>query len=197
MELVPFIHAVANIKMIRTALLTFTLLSFFGLIGQNNVQLDIPTFNNGLKGHFYESIRKSSEVLNLEDLQKGVDSLEIRIWFFYSKRDQTFGKVHIYRYDDNWIGKASYGSSILVNISPKSGWKSFISKLLKKNIMTLQNQRDIKGFNLMIFDGDTYCVEIATRDDYRFYSYNSPDMTKKYRDAKKMNRILKLVKREF
>ena len=183
--------------MIRTLLITLTLFSFFGLMSQNNDQIDIPKFNNSLEGHFYESIRKSSEVLKLEDLQKGVDSLEIRIWFFYSKRDQTFGKVHIYKYEDNWIGNASYGSSTLVDISPKSGWKSFISKLLKKNIMTLQNQRDIKGFNLMIFDGDTFCVEIATKDAYRFYSYNSPDMTKKYKDARKMNRILRLIKKEF
>ena len=187
----------ANIKMIRTALLTFALFSFIRLSGQNKVELDIPTYNNGQKGYFYESIRESSEVLGLRDLQKGVDSLEIRIWFFRAKRDRTFGKLHIYSYENGWNGQASYGSTTLVEILPKSGWNSFISKLLKKNIMTLQNQRDIEGFNLMIFDGDTYCVEVASKDTYRFYSYNSPDMTKKYKDARKMNRILRLIKREF
>ncbi len=183
--------------MIKTTLLFLTLLSFLTLIGQNKVQLDIPTYNNGSKGHFYESIRESSEVLGLEDLQKGVDSLEIRIWFFYSKRDQTFGKLHIYRYKDKWIGKASYGLSTLVDISPKSGWTKFTSKLFKENILSLQNQYSIEGFNKMIRDGNTYCIEIAGRSTYRFYSYHSPELTKEYKDARHMNRTLKLIKKEF
>jgi len=183
--------------MIKSITTSIFLVSFLLTYGQDTIQIDIPTYNNGLKGYFYNSIRESSEALGLSDLQKGVDSIEIRIWFFYAKRDRSFGKLHIYKFEENWNGKASYGSSNLVEILPKSGWEKFTSKLFKEDILNLQNHYSIKGLKTMIKDGDTYCVEIGDRSSYRFYSYHSPELFKKYKDARHMSKILKLIRREF
>ena len=83
-------------------------------------------------------------------------------------------------------------------MTPKSGWDKFISKLLSLKVMTLPNMEDIPGLEDNWTDGVTYNVEIATKNQYRFYGYHLPDKFEdRFWQAKNMTAILNLIQTEL
>ena len=50
----------------------------------------------------------------------------------------------------------------------------------------------------MILDGVSYCIEICSKEQYRFYCYSNPDLAgEKIIQAKHMDEIVKIVYNEF
>ncbi len=82
-------------------------------------------------------------------------------------------------------------------MTPKSGWATFSKKLLDLKIVTLPNQEDVKGYGSG-FDGRTYNIEVATKNQYRFYGYWEPQQFQsKFWQAKNMADILNLFEIEL
>lgn len=174
------------------------------------VEKDIPIWYENKPDLFYQLISQKSKQLKLDKLEKGFDSLQIRIWYdsALSNRD----KLVIFKLKDfKWKGfyyslNVEWNAYKLTNkvkkshkieIHPKSGWKIFISKILENKIESLPNMKDINGLVDRWSDGKTYSIEIATKSKYRFYNYHLPEKFLEFEEAKNMVEILKVIESEF
>jgi hypothetical protein len=82
-------------------------------------------------------------------------------------------------------------------VTPKSGWAAFSRQLLNLKVLTLPNQFDIPNYGGGN-DGRTYNVEVATKNQYRFYGYWEPqEYRDKFWQAKNMADILSLFEQEL
>jgi hypothetical protein len=88
-------------------------------------------------------------------------------------------------------------SRITFKSSPKSGWTNFINQLFDLKILTLPTDRDIPNFKLRhVMDGCGADIEVATKNVYRYYVYDNPELYK-YWQTKNMMKIIKLINDEF
>jgi hypothetical protein len=169
---------------------------------------EIPTYQNGGVDIFYELAKTKQKQLGLDSIENGFDNLQIRVWYDFAlfrerklvvitNKDTTWTAT-IYDLQVDWDGKTETILSKKVRqVIPKSGWTSFSNKLLDLNILTLPNQDDVKGYSGG-FDGRTYNIEIATKNQYRFYGYWEPqEYQDKFWQAKNMADILKLFETEL
>jgi len=186
------------------------------IINQRNsvdykVAKDIPKYKNSYPFYYQISNHRINQ-LKLDNLELGYDSLQIRIWYNYSRSD--IGKVIIFKnLKGNWLGeiynlklgefnftmkKDSVLSFTHYEVTPKSNWDSLMVRLMNLDIMTLPDLRSIPDFNESLADGEVYSFEIATTKNYRFYSYFSPfRLQAKYPQADKALEILKIIDLEF
>lgn len=157
---------------------------------------------------FYKLAKEKQKQLGLDSLENGFDNLQVRIWYDFSlvrerrlviiTNKDTNWKATVYNLQVNWDGRTE---TILIKevkqLSPKSGWAVFSKKLLALDIVTLPDQDDIKDYHGGE-DGRTYNVEVATKNQYRFYGYWEPqEYQDKFWQARKMTDILKLIEMEF
>ncbi len=169
---------------------------------------EIPTYPDGSQDIFYKLAKTKQKQLGLDSLESGFDNLQIRIWYDFSLvRERrlivitnrgTNWKATIYNLQVDWDGHTeTIISKTVKQVTPKSSWQIFLQKLMNFQVLTLPDQNDIpsyEGGN----DGNTYNVEVATKNQYRFYGYWEPQMYQdKYWQAKNMADILNLIKREF
>jgi hypothetical protein len=180
---------------------------FFIFSCHQQFKKEIPIRENGS----YDLKKQKEKQLQLDSLESGFNSLQIRIWHDYSLvtkreliiikkvKDQWTGKYYDMKVDwDAFKDTETITSSKSELIAPNSGWNNFTKKLFELNIKTLPNMADIPGLINDWDDGSTYNIEIATKNQYRFYSYHEPDKFEdKYWQAKKMVEILNLVSSEF
>jgi len=169
---------------------------------------EIPTYPDGSFDIFYRLTKTKEKQLGLDSLESGFDNLQIRIWYDLSlvrerrlviiKNTDTNWTATTYDLQVDWDGKTeTILSKKVKNVTPKSGWANFSKKLLDLNILTLPNQDDIANYGGG-FDGTTYNVEIATKNQYRFYGYWQPEVFQdKFWQAKNMANILKLLWQEL
>lgn len=83
--------------------------------------------------------------------------------------------------------------------APKSGWPIFWSRAEELGIWTLPDETEIKdrkGYS-RIFDGYSNLVETQRGGAYRAYGYNNPQNQTRWRYAKPMADLDRLVKSEF
>lgn len=150
--------------------------------------------------------------MNLDSIESGFDSLQIRLWYHYSiddndfliviKKNQTTWKGVLYSLkirankDDKFSHLVHCDSSM---IYPKSGWISFAKHLEELNVTGLPDKRSINGYKDIIgAEGASYCVEVATKAGYRFYEYWAPNLFRKeYSQVDQMARILERIDNEF
>jgi hypothetical protein len=129
----------------------------------------------------FQFLRKDASDLNFDSLEKGFDSLQVRIWLGHSlavKRNLVILKVS--------------------NVAPISGWNNLVKNLLDLKILTLQNANDIEGYNGCGMDGIVYYFETSTKKRYRFYYYCNPDDNlNKYWQAKSVLQFSYLLEKEF
>jgi hypothetical protein len=170
----------------------------------DTVTKEIPLDRKGNPDLFYLLAKQKARQLELDSLELGYDSLQLRIWFDYSlsKRKHL---VVIKRVKDKWlcqlyIMETHYDASkdretILTKnikvVQPKSGWIIFTRTLFALKITTLTSGPE-GGM-----DGVGYNVEVATKHQYRFYEYWSPETTQdKSWGSKNMVEIIKFLERE-
>jgi hypothetical protein len=205
---------VKKMKRIATIILLWTFLtSCSGQTSTDSTQFvkEIPTYNNGEQDLFYKLTQQKVKQLKIDTLQSGYDSLQIRIWYDYAL--VSLRKLIIFkRTNNNWTATA-YTMTVEWNafkltdkiktkkaeiLSPKNGWDSFFKNLFALHITTLPNMDNIPGLFDGWTDGISYNVEIATKKQYRFYTYHLPDKFQdKFWQAKNMVDILKLIETEF
>jgi len=172
------------------------------------VKTEIPTdiFRN--VDIYYQSAKDRQKKLGLDSLENGFQDLQIRVWYNAALvKDRKL--VVITNKDSNWtaaiydlpVTRAGETETMLSKktnqLSPKSGWQSFSKKLLELKIMTLPNQDDVEGYSAGE-GGTTYSVEVATKDQYRFFNYWQPQGYKdRFWQARKMTEMLQLFETEL
>ena len=166
----------------------------------------VDTPKNGV-----EYIRDVRDRLKLVPLEKGFDSLQIRVWLSQGlsvaqqviiiKRENNKWESKFIEYEPIYYNNYMYDSVLYMKskeciVIPKTGWKSFISKLFNFEINDLSDQTKIKNYDHPN-DGGNLVVEIATRKKYRLYTYHQPDSNNAIKEARLMSSILDLLSKEL
>lgn len=150
--------------------------------------------------------------LGLESLEKGTDSIQIRV-FQGCALDSDWLLLVLNHTGKKWIAEVSWvkdrsnlekeevdSMSRKVSVdSPISGWKNFINNLFDLRILSIEDERIIpKEEYITPTDGCGMAVEVATKNVYRTYAYNNPKIqSKKYWQVVNINAIIKLLYKEF
>jgi len=169
----------------------------------------IPTYDDGKLELFYLLAKDKQKQLGLDSMENGVDNLQIRVWYDYSRVKEreliiisnkaTLWTATIYTLHVDWDGETErIISKEIKQATPKSGWPEFLNKLLDLQIVTLPNMHDISDYPTTGKDGRMYNVEIATKKLYRFYGYWEPqEFANRFWQANNMRLILELFKNEL
>lgn len=164
---------------------------------------DIQTTSTGKPSFMFKPIQRAAKNYNLDSLENGYDSLQIRIWCDYSAATThlilikgTAQKYTCQLYSFYipkgyyFFGAKSFPYTV-VNAVPASGWPVMLNSLFALGIKTLPG-------NSTGADGVIYSVEVATPKNYRFYTYWSPEiMAKNDPGSKNMAAILAMLEKEF
>ncbi|MCW3074760.1 MAG: hypothetical protein JWP69_1829 [Flaviaesturariibacter sp.] len=157
---------------------------------------------------FYNLAKTKQKQLGLYSLENGFDDLQIRVWYDFAlvrerrlvviTNNDANWTATVYHLQVDWDGKTeTILSKKVKQLIPKSGWTTFSKKLLDLKVVTLPSQDYIKGYSGGE-DGRTYNVEVASKNQYRFYSYWEPqEYQTKFWQAKNMADILKLFETEL
>ena len=170
----------------------------------DTVKREIPLDPKGRPYLSYVFVKQKANQLNLDSIELGYDSLQLRIWFDYSlaksrhliiiRRKDGKWDCRLYKMLVEWSPRQD--SQIVVNktikkIVPKMGLDKFMKRLFALDITSLPNGPS-GGM-----DGTSYEIEVATKDQYRFYEYWSPDTTEqKFWGSKNMVEIIDLLEKE-
>ena len=167
----------------------------------------------------YNYIVNREKELNLTSLDKGFDSIQIRISYGGSFVGERL--VILSNKDNKWTAEVSkiitsvnrgfedslnadfwdqYSLTRTIHYKmPKSGWSKFIKKLFNLNILTLPDEANIKDFSRMAAtDGSGILVEVATKNIYRAYTYGEMDSyNQNHSEMMNISQILKFVDEEL
>jgi hypothetical protein len=168
---------------------------------------EIPVYKDGQEDLFYKLKKQKKKHLKLDNIEDGYDSLQIRIWYDYAlleNQDLVVIKCSNGKWEgiyDEMIVKwdATYVTDSVISdkikpYTPKIGWDNFIRELMKLKIITLPNIDYIPGLIDDWDDGVTYIIEVASKTQYRFYSYHLPEkFENKFWQARNMVNILDLI----
>lgn len=187
---------------------------------ETNFVLELPDTSKKDFPIIYKVKENLVKELNLQNLENGVDTFELRLWVkseptnggqvFIIKKIKNEWTCFNYFYiegkfkwiDNREIYENFYNFSVdtfwVKKRNPKSNWINFMQKIDKEGIFELQNQSDIIGWKDIVEDGITYSVEYANNSKYRFYSYNCPDVySDNFIDCKRMTNILEIFDEEI
>jgi hypothetical protein len=176
----------------------------------DTLKKDIPLDKKGRPRSYYRNKGGVENKLGLNTLENGFDSLQIRIWYGYAFNDSS-QLVILKKTNGSWKGDfftLKYNlnnrrdsiesiSKQVMSKEPRSGWQSFINKLLALHVLTLPDYQTIPDY-YQGADGDAVIVEIASERLYRIYSYQAPGVHKdKHNEARNIEDILTLIEDEF
>jgi len=200
-----------------TLIIILAILSFASCKGQTNSTHEPVTFVDTIKSFkkeipsndvFYILAKDKQKQLGLDSIENGFDNLQLRIWYGFSRvRNRKLvtiinkGKkwtATVYNMQVNWNGETeTIIAKEIKQVTPKSGWTVFSKKLLDLKVVTLPPMDNISGYESGK-DGKMFNVEVATKNQYRFYGYWEPqDYQNKFWQAKNMTGILDLFKTEL
>lgn len=212
------------------SILFFAILSFVSCKGQDynsnlkhtNIDTsttfirEFPTYKKGANkedtSYLFKAIREDVKQLNLENLENGFDSLNMRIWLGHSMTYKNH-VVSIQRLNDKWSGQLitvtrNYSgenetkpkdTKEVKEVMPKSGWNKFVNNILSLGITTLPDGHDLQGYDgCGGGDGMLHIFEISTKHKYRFYYYcEVEDYIERIAEARAVNKIVGLLEHEF
>lgn len=148
---------------------------------------------------FYDEAINLCEELNFARLDKGVDSISIRIWI--SGMVIPLDVISIHYSNNNWFASKTYywtsfpqpgekgykggitseGLTQMVldslqtfRVKPKIPFSDIIDSVQYFNILGIPSQEEIPNFRDTVADGFNYVIEIATKDYYKIISYHCP-----------------------
>ena len=139
--------------------------------------------------------------LALYDLEKGTDSLELRIWLIPSMWDPSIlyilkakdsrwtlfhYQLYMHRatsedhyYDDpviEYYNNPLLDSVAMESVRPqKTNWQTYISNLQLDSLWNLQTESSIKGKTFAMLDGHRYLLELNEKGKYKYLFYTTPD----------------------
>jgi hypothetical protein len=174
---------------------------------------NVNTFKQSIPNNrpFYLFMQSTSDSLGLNRIDKGFDSIEIRISFTYS--NSLAGKMVVIRNLDSkkWTSLI-YTYTPLLNDSgnkitryhkskillrPKNGYNKIIADLKKSNFFSLPGEDTDKSYLNESHHPNLMTVEFATKDEYKFYKYPIPFLGLKGRSNFDVKKIADLIKSEF
>ena len=127
------------------------------------------------------SLCPSDNILELSNSQKKWRGKIIKYHLGYNRNDEKF-----------FVDKTKKAT-----LKPNIPWDSLISKLINNDLLVLHDDDLIDSYPLTV-DGVSYCVEISTKNNVRFYCFTNPELAKKtIKDAQKMCYILDLIYSHF
>lgn len=191
--------------------LTLIILSFCVLENtfcQRKVSAEIPVDEKGNFVFLFNVVKKYNKLLDLPSLETGYDSLELRIWCNYGNLKKTH-LIIVSNQAGKWDGtlfrllidKKNDTSYFLekkkkLKLIPKSGWGEMIKAMNELRIPELKSYENLPyGIGV---DGQYYMVEIATKNNYRFYDYFDPqEAPKNYSEAIAFEKFLITLEKEF
>ncbi len=172
---------------------------------------------------FYDELINLCSELNFPRLDKGVDSLSIRIWI--SGMIIPHDVISLSYSNGNWfatktyywtsfpqIGEKGYKGGITIEgmtqmildssntfrIKPNIPFSKLVDTIQYFNILNIPNQNEIPNFRDRVVDGFEYTIEIATKTYYKIISYHCPDVyAKEEINNKKVAEFLKFVSRSL
>jgi hypothetical protein len=131
-----------------------------------------------------------TKALNLPQINQGVDSFELRVWygiaiaspnqlitFRYQKPNWTISKTDYwlsYDWENGSPTKILFDSSVSYSWQATSLAGEMINCVQEFRLDTFPNQKDIPGFDDKVADGTFYQIEIATPNYYKAVSYRNP-----------------------
>jgi hypothetical protein len=152
------------------------------------------------KDLLHEYINRNAFDLQLDSLEAGYDSLQLRIWLGHSMAKVKHVVILKFK-DQKWKGQlVSFNHDMVKkvrNVYPGSGWDTLIDSLYKLGIVTLPHETEIAGYNGVGADGISYYFEIATSKKYRVYSYGNPGDNTNFWQAVNVLQMAKLLEKEF
>ena len=199
-------------------LLTLILILFYSVSsrGQETSTSDTSNDRNGGIFSYTNNLRKQ---LNLTDLTKGFDGIDIRIWYIVGpgyneiydlrKVRNKWKAYHraIYFTDTTIEKEETRQTEYLIkhnvkkneeqNISFKSNPDSFFYNLKNLGIDTL-NFRENYDLEDMELDGRIFCFEVGEQNKYNYYDVvNISIRNKKYKQIILCAQIIDLMEKEF
>ena len=148
--------------------------------------------------------RYRTSMLNLPQIQKGVDSFELRIWNFGSTDELVILRcldsrwiTCNYYYQINWKNIVDSQAVLCRQINPKIA-ANIVNYLTQDSVLNIPSQHAIPNFkDTSIYEGGcTYFLEIATKDFYKGLLYNNPHV---HADSynKQFIRLIKFLETHF
>lgn len=182
-------------------------------IPENSILKDIPRYENGDLFAYYRFTKQKQEQLGLSVPENGYDSLLIRFWYSYPENLNQYAELVELKIDS--IGKTSADYIKMLNffnptrlyekinrhfdtiVSPKCGWTVLIDSIHDLGITKLPTQEFLPEY-IEINKGErdygntfmTVCVEVSTKNEYRFFQYNNFE---KYKNIDEVNRLYRFL----
>jgi hypothetical protein len=170
-------------------------------------------------GGYY--IKKPTEgLVPIDSIGNGYDSIQIRVW----QVQGLFGHRQLYAFKNDgkrWTGyfyelmiDSNFGNgrgsreflrgpipfdlTKFKKLNPKIGWQQFIDSLIILKILDLPDFTKDLGMQTIHSDTSPIIIEIATKHNYRYYTYFDVDFfSDKFWQAKNMFKILMLIYNQF
>ncbi|NNV54748.1 hypothetical protein [Limnovirga soli] len=173
-------------------------------------QKEVP-YDGMSKGSLFASITFIRDSLKLDTLEKGFDSLQIRIWLGYSftsrqqliilKNSKGNWKSYYYEFNPYYFYREKedsllYFEKSIIEKKPKVSWNDFMNRLYGNQILTLPQYKKIKNYEIPN-DPNYISIEISTETYYRLYQYASPIFGSKVPEAKYVENIINIITNEF
>ena len=165
----------------------------------------IPKNKYGGDYYSYKMVQKDTKRTGLNSLDKGFDSMFIRLWYVYVSTMQV---TDLKKSNGKWSAEVHNMKLGLINnrpevistnsisVSPKSDWNIFTGKLFSLNILDLPDDSELPDYDIPT-DASFVIVEIATKERYKIYSYSEPYMHLEFPQAANMENIMKLIEEEL
>lgn len=179
------------------------------VIFYDTIKRDVPEWFKG-DTLVQRRVTELNKMLKLEPLQKGFDSFQLRISIDCDLRD-TQHIIVIKNQNGHWNAIFNYytlsgnedGSVKLLNHEvedkqPKSGWESFITRLMATRVEQLPDYLEFGRKYIYPTDSDAVTVEIATSAIYRLYQYPALRSNTDIKEGPgKLEEALLLIEKEF
>ncbi len=197
----------------------------FSSIGDIRSKMDyvIPDIKrNQLNRLLFLKKRNITDELNVKSIEKGVDSLEIRIWalagtarggevyiirksrykwncyhYWFIERVSASGKPNTQGYTFEELSTAGLDTFWIKKEVPRSGWNRFITKLNDSEFYRLGSYDDVSVEVIEKINTYSFMIEYATKNKYRLFLYNCSDIYQDCPKCRQMMGVLSLLDSEF
>lgn len=197
----------------------------FSSIGdvRGKVDYQVPDIrNNQLNRLLFLKKQNITDELNIKSIEKGVDSLEIRIWavagtarggevyiirkarykwncyhYWFIERVQASGSQNKKGYSFEELSEAGLDTFWIKKEEPRSGWSRFISKLNNSAFYHLESYDSKSVEAREKLNTYSFMIEYAMKTKYRLFLYNCSDVYQDCQQCQHMMEVLRLVDYEF
>jgi hypothetical protein len=176
------------------------------------IDKQIRTNANGIPDVYYPITRTLARAMNLDDLEKGFDSLQIRIWLACRSKASYQQVIVLKLAGANWHAELyqflpnnghdslrvlSYNKK---NVEPRSGWPCLSDSLMRLKILELPDMASVSEMKMTALDASAdFVMEVATPTVYRLCTYNNLNyyVDKNVWPSSNMARFIRLLASEF